>query len=493
MSDQDKSSYRSIFKATSLFGGVQVYQILIQIIKSKFIAILLGPAGVGIIGLYQSGLQLFQQLTSFGLAQSAVRDVAEADASGDTVHIAKTIKVVRRLVWFTGLLGLVAVAGFSPLLSKSSFGNYDYTVPFIILSVTLLLEQLSAGQKVILQGMRRLKDLAKCSAFGATFGLVTSIPLYYLIGVDGIVPTLILNSACMLTLSWLYSRRIKTEFVEVTPRQTFIQGRLMLVMGLSMSFSGILATGVAFVIRGFIQNTGGIEEVGLYQAGFMIIETYVGLIMNAIATDYYPRLAAINDDNVKCRIAVSQQGEIATVILAPLLTICLVFMPIVLNILYSEQFINANRYISWACLGMMFRLASWIISFMFVAKAESKLFMINELMGKFYNLFFSIIGYKLLGLQGIGIAFVLYYFVYFIQVYLIARNRYQFRFSTNFIRCYGIQLILVLSCLATVLLTDGITKYAIGIVLIAISCFHGFRGLNQRMDLTSAIKSKIHK
>lgn len=77
MSDNNQSSYRSIFKATSLFGGVQVYQILIQIIKSKFIAILLGPAGIGIIGLYQSGLQFVQQLTNMGLAQSAVRDVSE--------------------------------------------------------------------------------------------------------------------------------------------------------------------------------------------------------------------------------------------------------------------------------------------------------------------------------------------------------------------------------------------------------------------------------
>ena len=161
MSTDNKSSYRSIFKATSLFGGVQVYQILIQIIKSKFVAVLLGPAGVGIMGLYQSGLQLIQQISSMGLASSAVRDVSEANGTNDIQRIAKTITVVRKLVWHTGLLGLVLVALFSPLLSKASFGNYDYTIPFIILSVTLLIDQISSGQRVILQGLRRLKDLAK--------------------------------------------------------------------------------------------------------------------------------------------------------------------------------------------------------------------------------------------------------------------------------------------------------------------------------------------
>ena len=493
MADNKQSSYRSIFKATSLFGGVQVYQILIQIIRSKFIAVLLGPAGVGIIGLYQSGLQFVQQLSNMGLAQSAVRDVSEANGTGDLQRIARTIKVVRRLVWITGLLGLVAVAVFSPLLSKSSFGNYDYTIPFIVLSVTLLLDQLSAGQKVVLQGMRRLKDLAKCSAFGVTFGLIVSIPLYYWFGVKGIVPTLLLNSICSLLLSWLYSRKVKTDPVQVTTKQTFEQGRLMLVMGISMSVSGILATGVAFIIRSFIQNIGGVDEVGLYQAGFVIMNTYVGLITNAIVTDYYPRLASINKDNAKCREAVSQQGEIATMILAPMLTCCLIFMPSVLQILYSDQFLPAIEYISWACLGMMLRLASWVISFLFVAKAESILFMANELFANAYTLLFSILGYKFWGLQGIGLAFALNYLIYFLQVYLIARHRYNFRFSDSFKKSYSIQLILVIACLATVLLFEGVMKYAIGIMLITLSCLHGFRGLNQRMDLTSVIKSKLHK
>ena len=343
MRDNNQTSYRSIFKATSLFGGVQVYQILIQIIKSKFVAVLLGPTGIGIMGLYQSGLQLVQQITSMGLSQSAVRDVSDATASNDIQRIAKTITVVRKLVWFTGLLGMILIACCSPLLSKMSFGNYDYSIPFIILSVTLLLDQLCAGQKVVLQGMRRLKDLAKCTAFGVTFGLITSVPLYYWLGIDGIIPTFILNSACSLTLSWIYSRKIKIIKKQLTPKQTLEQGKQMLTMGVSMSLSGIFSTIVAYIIRSYIQGNGGVEQVGLFQAGFAIMTTYVGMVMNAIGTDYYPRLVAISKDNIKCREAVSQQGEIGTMIMAPMLTICMVFMPIVLKILYSDSFLAANE------------------------------------------------------------------------------------------------------------------------------------------------------
>ena len=491
MAENNQSSYRSIFKATSLFGGVQVYQILIQILKSKFVAVLLGPAGVGVMGLYQSGLQLVQQISSMGLAQSAVRDVSEASGSNDLHRIAKTVAVVRKLVWFTGLLGLIIVASCSPLLSKASFGNYDYTIPFIILSITLLLDQLSAGQRVVLQGMRRLKDLARCTAFGVTFGLVTSVPLYYWLGIDGIIPTLILNSVCSLSLSWIYSKKIKIEKVQVTPRQTLEQGKQMLVMGISMSLSGIFASIVSYAIRGFIQDNGGVEQVGLFQAGYVIMTTYVGMVMNAIGTDYYPRLTAINKDNAKCREAVSQQGEIGTMILGPMLTFCVVFMPFLLQILYSDSFFAANEYVTWACLGMMLRFAAWVISYLFVAKAESKLFVKVELSANVYYLVFSLLGYKYLGLVGLGIAFALEYIVYFFQCYLIARKRYDFRFSSDFIKCYFIQLLLVIACLVIVMIFNGWVKYVLGCIVIAISCVLGVKGLIQRMDLLSFVKNKI--
>ena len=486
----NKSSYRSIFKATSLFGGVQVYQILIQIIKSKVIAVLLGPAGVGVIGLFQSGLDLIKNVTSMGLSSSAVRDVSEANGTGNHERITKTLSVVSQLSWITGLIGLVIGIVSSPLLSRSLFGNYDYTVSFILLSFTLLFDQLSAGQRVVIQGLRRLKDLAKCSAIGVTLGLIVSIPFYYWMRIKGIVPTLILTSICSLIISWLYSRRIKVEQTRVSIRESVRQGRQMLIMGLSMSFSGIFTTVVAYITRGYIQSVGGIEEVGLYQAGFVIMTTYVGLVMNAIATDYYPRLASINNDNEKCREAVCQQGEIGTMILAPLLVVCLVFMPYVLKILYSDDFLAANLYISWACLGMILRFGSWIISYLFVAKAETKMFVINELSSCVYALLFNIAGYKICGLQGIGIAFAVSYLLYFIQVYLIARSRYRFRFTYDFLKVYANQLALIIACLVMVLVSDGLLKYSVGVLFILVSSFLGIRGLNQKMDIISIIKQK---
>lgn len=489
MSESD--SYKKIFKATTLFGGVQAYQIIIQIIRSKFVAVLLGTTGMGIQGLYFSTLNLINSITSLGLSQSAVRDVSEANGSGDTEKIVKTASVLRRLVWITGLLGMITLILFSPLLSKTTFGNTSYTLPLILLSVTLLMDQLATGQRVLLQGMRRLKDLAKVSAIGTTIGLALSVPIYYAWGINGILPALILNSLSGLLIAWYFSKRISLPQQTVSFRETISGGKRMVRMGILMSLSGTFSSGISYVIRSFIMNHGGVEEVGLFQAGFTIINTYVGMIFTAIGTDFYPRLAAVNSDNEKCRVVVSQQGEIATQILAPLLCLCVLLMPFILRILYSDQFADAVPFVLWCCPGMMFKLSSWIIAFQFVAKAESKVFLTTEILSNSTYLLFSLIGYKYGGLLGLGIAFSANYLVYMFIVYFISAYRYKFAFSSDFLKSFIFQFFLIAISLLIIFFFKSAAKFWLCTAIVVASCVYALIILDKKMMIVSQIRNRI--
>lgn len=493
MKSSSENSYRQILKANALFGGLQLYQILIQVIRSKFIAVLLGPVGVGIMGLYTSAIKLISDISSMGLSQSAVRDLSESFGTGNMQRVSLTIKVVRRLIWITGLIGAMAVIVLSPVLSKASFGNTDYTIPFIFLSVTLLLDQLCAGQKVLLQGTRKLKDLAKATAIGSTIGLFVSIPLYYLMGVDGIVPTMILYSLTSLLLSWYFSKRIKVFKVDITYKNAFKEGMGMLKLGMALCLSSILVSACSYILRSYISGIGGIVDVGLYVAGAAIVNNYVGMVFTAISTDYYPRLASVNKDNEKCKVLVNEQGEIATLILTPLLTICVVFMPIAIRILYSDEFMGANDYIVWAVCGMLFKLVSWVVGFMFVAKSESKLFAANEFSVSVYGLILAILGYTAMGIEGIGISFLIKFIIYAIVTYMIAHKRYGFTFSSSFCKIFIIQLSFICVCLIVTLLSDNtIFNYILGSMIIICSVIYSFKGLNSRTSILTYVKERIH-
>ena len=191
---EHQSSYRQIMKATSLFGGVQVFLIIIQVIRSKFVAILLGPDGMGISGLLYSTIGMIRGFTDFGLGTSAVKDIAAANSTEDQEKISRVVIVIRRLVWLTGTFGALITIVLSSWLSQITFGNHNYTLAFIWISITLLFNQLSSGQVVLLQGMRKLQNLAKANLAGSTLGLIVTVPLYYILGIDGIVPGIIATS-----------------------------------------------------------------------------------------------------------------------------------------------------------------------------------------------------------------------------------------------------------------------------------------------------------
>lgn len=44
-----------VIKAMGIFGGVQSLQILCSVIRTKLVAVWIGPAGVGLIALYKIG------------------------------------------------------------------------------------------------------------------------------------------------------------------------------------------------------------------------------------------------------------------------------------------------------------------------------------------------------------------------------------------------------------------------------------------------------
>ena len=490
---EQQSSYRQIMKATSLFGGVQVFNIVISIIRSKFVAVLLGPNGMGIMGLFSATIGMISSLTNFGLGTSAVKDIATAFGTNDKKRISIIVNVMRRIVWVTGLLGLLTTLILSPWLSQITFANKDYTLAFVWLSITLLLNQLSSGQLVLLQGMRKLNYLAKANLSGSFIGLFVTLPLYYMWGIDGIVPGIIGTSLLSLLMSWYFSGKIKIEKITVSPSEIIAEGKNMLSLGFMINLSILLSVAASYLVRIFISRTGGVDEVGLYNAGFVIINTYVSLVFNAMGTDYFPRLSTVAHDNKLCKQAINQQAEIALLILSPILIVFLVFIKWIVILLYSKQFVAVTDMLYWSAIGMFFKATSWSIAFIFLAKGSSKIFFWTELIANIIILGFNILGYYWGGLTGLGISFAVYFLLYLILVYLISRIKFQFEFNKTFLKIFAIQFSIAI--IGLLMIKQVITPYSYfaSSFIIIVSFIHAGVELDKKIDLKSILKSILNR
>jgi O-antigen/teichoic acid export membrane protein len=494
MSSENQSSYRQIFKATSLFGGVQVVTIIVSIVRNKIIAILLGTTGVGILGLLNAPIGLITSITGFGILYSAVRDISEANSSGDEQRLSRMLISFRRWVIFTGLLGMGVTIILSSWLSKWTFSSSNFVWSFTFLSVTLLLNAMSGGQKAILQGTRRLKSMAKATILGSVFGLCSSIPLYYFYGIRGIVPSLIISAVVTVLISGYYTSKISFSKHIISYKESFYAGIRMIKLGIILTISIQIGTLVTYLLNLFISHSGGVVQVGLYTSGMNLIGSSVGLVFTAMGIDYYPKLAGISTDNNKIVVLVNQQAIMSILILLPLVLILLLTMPILIRLFLSKDFIAIIPFVNLMVLGIIIKAVSYAIGYISFAKGDSKVFFwLEGIMSNILTLVGSMVGYKYFGLIGIGFALVANYVIYLFIAYLIVQKRYSFFFSKElYLVLLKSSLICTLSYLSIRYLSIY-PKYIVLFILLVISLLYSFHELNQRMNLKPEIMGYLKR
>ena len=165
------ASYGQILKTSSMAGGAQAISLVLGMVRTKLVALLLGPTGVGLIGLYDSVIGLTGTFTGLGVGSSAVRQVAEAHGSGDAERVGRTVRVLRRVCWLSGLFGAVLTWALAQPLSRWTFGSGERAIPIAILGLTLLLTAVSNGQLALVRGVRRIGDLVRIQVLSSVTGL----------------------------------------------------------------------------------------------------------------------------------------------------------------------------------------------------------------------------------------------------------------------------------------------------------------------------------
>ena len=486
---EQQSSYRSIFKATSLFGGVQVFNIIITIIRGKAVAVLLGTSGMGLNALFLSTLKIINEGTNLGLPQSAVKYIAEANASGDEAQISRIASIFKKWIWLTAILGTTVTLVLSHLLSKWTFGSNEYTFSFMLLSITFIFAALTGGIYTILRGLRRLNLLAKANIFGSAAGLMVSLPFFYFYGEEGIVPAIIAASLATYGISLFFRKKVSIDQVDLSWNETWRGGTEMAKLGIAMSLSMVFASLTAYIVSIYIVRTGSLSDLGLYNAGNSIIFGYVGMVFTAMGTDYFPRLSeVINMELHKWQLVVNQQAELVLLILGPILLGILLTAPYLIRLLLTAEFLGALDFIVIAVPSILLKAITWCLGFIYLAKGAKRIFLITELIGNMILLAANILGYYYYGIAGLGISLLVSFSIIVILHYLIVRHIYEFTFNLKLTLIFGLQLIFCLTGLIMSLIFDYKTfVYYFSPLIIGSIVFSAYQ-INKRIGLIKYLK-----
>ena len=423
------SSYGVALKSTVSIGGASVVNILLGIIRTKCVAVMLGPAGVGLMGAYGSITALVSAVAGMGIQNSGVRQIAEASGGENTVHIARVTAAVRRATLLLGVVGALAMVAFSPFLSAWTFGNRDHAIALAILGVTILFGSIAGGEMALIQGMRRIGDLVRVNLAGSILGTLVSVPLVWWLGIRGIVPFLVTVSALAAITAWWYARRVPVQRAQLSWGEALHVGWPLLRLGFVFMATGILSLLVAYLLRIVIVRRLGIEAAGQYQAASNLASIYVGFVLTAMGTDFYPRLTAAASDHVTLNRMVNEQAEVSLLLAAPGIVATLALAPMVIALFYSGSFQDAVAVLRWQVLGILLRVVSWPFGFAVLAKGHGKVYFWTELAGNVFHLGALWMGVVLWGLPGTGIAFAMLYVFYWTMMYWVVRRTTGFGYA----------------------------------------------------------------
>jgi len=426
-----KHTYDQILKSSALIGGSQAITIAIRIVRTKAMAVLLGPAGVGLIGVYESIANLAQSIAGMGINSSGVRQIAEAVGTGETDRIARTVAVLRRTSVLLGILGAGLLVVLSRQVSILTFGSDQHATAVALLSLAVCFGLVSGGQGAMIQGMRRISDLARMGVLGTLFGTIISIPVVYFMGERGVVPSLVGIAAMTILTSWWYSRKVQIKPPAMSVSQVRYEAAGLLKLGVAFMVSGCLMMGAAYAVRTMVLRMVGFEAAGLYQSAWALGGLYVGFILQAMGADFYPRLTAVAKDNTTCNRTVNEQTQISLLLAGPGVLATLAFAPVVISLFYSGRFDGAVGILRWFCLGMTLRVITWPMGFIILAKGESKFFFLTELAWTLVNVGLSWICVRSFGLNGAGIAFFGSYIFHGLMIYPIVRHLSGFGWSAQ--------------------------------------------------------------
>lgn len=440
---QHHKSYAQIIKSSTMIGGAQGINMLIGMVRVKFVALLIGPIGIGLVETYRAMVQVVGTMAGLGLQSSAVREVADAVASNDNERIGRTVLTLHRMCLLTGILGSLAVAIFAKKLSYITFNSPNHTFDVVLVGLTIIFVNLQRGQMALIQGMRRINDLAKLNVWGAMGGTIVSVGLYTWLGLGGVIPAIVSMSIVQFTASWWFAHKIPIPKVSMSWGDSLVTAGGMIKLGLAFMWSGLLLAGVAYATRVMITREFDLIAVGIFSAAYNLSGLVINFVLGAMGADYYPSLTAVSSDHGKMRLLVNQQTEVGLLLALPGLLATLALAPLVIKVFYSVDFQQASDLLRWFSLGCLGRVISWPMGFVVLAKGMPRLHAIIQTWAN--TLHIGLIWFFLgwMGIEGVSVAFFILYILHTFILLIVSRHLIDFSWDKRVLKLLGVIIPLV--------------------------------------------------
>lgn len=406
------------FLSTSLWSAIAtVVKLASGLVVNKIIAVYIGPSGIALIGQFQNFLSVVTTLGNGAINSGVTKYVAEYNEIAPRkrdLYISAAIKIT---LFVSVVLGVILIVG-SKLISNMLFQQVEFHIVFKILGVTLWMTSLNTILISIINGLKKIKLYIIVNILGSLLSLVFTVLLTLKYELWGALLTIILVQALLLFVSipiMLKKVHIQFQWQKIVSNDYYKK----LFSFSAMAIVSVVCVSVTQIaIRNHLINEFSLQEAGYWQSMWMISSMYLMIITTALSTYYLPKLSELKNKNgIKKEIIAGYKVIIPFVILSA--SIIYFSRDYIIALLFTNDFYSMRDLFFYQLLGDFFKMCSWVLAYLMLAKKMTKLFIFTEIVSSLLFYVLTVVFTLEKGLVGVVYAHAINYFIYAVLMFII--------------------------------------------------------------------------
>lgn len=385
----------------------------------KLVAVLAGPEGVAQLGQFMSLVGLLVIFAGGGVGAGVIKYIAEY--RGDEGHLRLLLSSAFIFSLFSSFVMCVGVLILSERIAQWLLGDLRYQSLIVVLAFAQIFVAMHNLIIAIINGMMDVKRLSAIHIVGAIIGVCAPLLLGYFYQLYGVLLAFLLAQASLLFVSFFFYKKstyFSWSFL-VGPFNQSMLGKLSRYSLMTLT-SALLSPIVQIIVRNMLADRFSWEQVGYWQAVSKVSEAYLLFITMAISVYYLPKLSSISN-----QMLFVAEIKTAYKYLLPVVMVAALFIymmrDFITTLLFSDQFSGSLYLYAPQLFGDVIKIASFILSFIMLAKAMTKTFLLSEVLFSIMYVCWVYILTRSFGLVGAMYAFVVNYAIYFVFNAVVAR------------------------------------------------------------------------
>ena len=408
-------------KTTTLWSALStIIRMLAGIISVKFVAYIVGPSGVALIGQLQSFISITNSGANMGMGQGTIKYLSENRK--DKIKHQKILSSSFFVTVFCSIIISTVILVFYNTIGNYLFKTNDFDFIIIILALSLSFYAVQQILTQALNGYQEIKKLIAAKIVTSIIGLIFTLLLVYIAGVEGALLALVITQIIgfivliyfSLKSSWFKKEMFFSGYDKETLKRLFKYSLMTFV-------SFILLNVRQIYLRDYVIENLSANAAGHWQAIWKISEIYLTVITFSLSIYYLPKLSSVNDKQTLKKEIFKGYKLILPVVFV-LSILMYLFRDLIILILFSKEFNPVRDLFLYQLIGDVLKIASWLLSFMMIAKAMTKEFLITEVVSISLFLILSLCFFNNYGVLGLTYAFAINYAIYLIMMIVLFRK-----------------------------------------------------------------------